>query len=157
VPSGERVRAYHEAPPSIPGQQTNCRGQERPIGGGETGSRSPPTEDLQLVAEQGHLEIPLIDAAADEQTEQAGKEPVRHRHEHRDSLNSRSKCPPTTRPEPRSSFFTPRPPTDPRIRGSVTERSLGSAAALDPASEILRRYIDVFRVLWIDSESFLRP
>jgi len=78
VPSGKRVRAYYEAPPSIPGQQTSCCGQERPIGGGEVGSRSSPTEDLQLVSEHGRLEIPLIDAAADEQTEQAGEEPVQH-------------------------------------------------------------------------------
>ncbi len=75
MPPGERVWAYHEAPPPVPGQQTSCHGQERPIGDGEAGSPSSLTQDLQLVAEHGRLEIPLIDAAPDEQTELSNGRP----------------------------------------------------------------------------------
>jgi hypothetical protein len=107
VPPGERVRAHQDAPPSIPGEQTTRCGQERPIGGGEARSHPSSTENLQLVAEHGRLEIPLIDASADQETEQTGEEPV-----HRDtsispSLNRTSTYPLTARSERRSRFFTP--------------------------------------------------
>jgi hypothetical protein len=58
------------------------RRQQGPIGGGKGGSRSSSTEDLHLVAEHGRLELRLIDAAADEQTEQAADEPVPQGEEH---------------------------------------------------------------------------
>jgi hypothetical protein len=34
------------------------------------------------VAKHGRLELPLVDAAAQEQTDHAADEPVAHRHEH---------------------------------------------------------------------------
>jgi hypothetical protein len=71
VPPDERVPAHQEARPSIPGEQLGGGGQERPIGDGEARSRRSSTEDPQLVAEHGRLQIPLIDAAAQEQTDQA--------------------------------------------------------------------------------------
>ena len=76
VPPDERVRAHHEALPSIPGQQLGSSCQERAIGIGEPGSGPSSTKDLQLVAEHGRLQIPLIDATAKEQTEQAAEELV---------------------------------------------------------------------------------
>jgi hypothetical protein len=71
VPPDERVGADQEAPPPVPGKDPGSRGQERPIGGGDPGSRPSSAEDLQLVAEHGRLEIQLVKAAADEQTEQS--------------------------------------------------------------------------------------
>jgi len=41
----------------------------RPIGRGEQGSPAAATEDLELVAEHGLLEIQLVEVAADEQAE----------------------------------------------------------------------------------------
>ena len=76
VPPGERVRADEEAPPPVPGEQPGSRCQPRPIGSSEARSRPSPTKDPQLVAEDGGFDIPLIDATADEQTEQPAEEPV---------------------------------------------------------------------------------
>src|SRR5918996_6060952 len=81
VPPGERIRADEEAPPPVPGEQPGSRCQQHPIGSSEVRSRpSPsrpsPTEDPQLVAEDGGFDIPLIDATADEQTEQPAEESV---------------------------------------------------------------------------------
>ena len=76
VPPGERVRADEEAPPPVPGEQPGSRCQPRPIGSSEVRSRPSPTKDPQLVAEDGGFDIPLIDATADEQTEQPAEEPV---------------------------------------------------------------------------------
>jgi hypothetical protein len=58
-------------------------GQQRPIGGGEARSRSSSSENLQLASEHDRLEIALIDAAADEQTEQTTEEPIPQGQEHR--------------------------------------------------------------------------
>jgi hypothetical protein len=83
VPSRQRVRADQEAPPPVSGQDPGHRRQEGPIGRGEEESpASSTTEDLQLVAEHGILEIQLIEAAADEQAEQAAEEPVPDGPEH---------------------------------------------------------------------------
>ncbi len=76
VPPDERVRAHQEALPSIPGKQPGSSCQERAIGIGKAGSGPSSTKDLQLVAEHGPLQIPLVDATAQEQTEQAAEEPV---------------------------------------------------------------------------------
>src|SRR6266545_2601410 len=70
VPSEEGVRADQEAPPPVPGEQSGRRGQQRPIGGGKARSRSSSSENLQLASEHDRLEIALINATADEQTEQ---------------------------------------------------------------------------------------
>jgi hypothetical protein len=93
VPSGERVRAHQEAPQSIAGEQTSCWGQKCSVGGGEAGSRSSPAEDLQLAAEDGRLEIPLLHAAADEQAEKAREEPIQQGHEHRAKSDLRGDLP----------------------------------------------------------------
>ena len=76
VPPGERIRADEEAPPPVPGEQPGSCRQPRPIGSCELRSRPSPTKDPQLMAEDGGFDIPLIDAAADEQTEQPAEEPV---------------------------------------------------------------------------------
>jgi hypothetical protein len=77
VPSRQRVRADQEAAPPVSRQESSHRREESPIGRGEQESpASSTTEDLQLVAEHGILEIQLIEAAADEQAEQATVEPV---------------------------------------------------------------------------------
>jgi hypothetical protein len=76
VPPDERVRAHHEALPSIPGKQPGSGCQECAIGIGEAGWGPSSTKDLQLVAEHGPLQIPLVDATAQEQAQQAAEEPV---------------------------------------------------------------------------------
>jgi hypothetical protein len=70
VPSEEGVRADQEAPPPVPGEQPGPPRPRRPIGGGEARSRSSSSENLQLASEHDRLEIALINATADEQTEQ---------------------------------------------------------------------------------------
>jgi hypothetical protein len=67
VPPDERVRAHQEALPPVPGEQLASSCEERPIGVGEARSGGPSsTENLQLVAEHGRLQIPLVDATAQE-------------------------------------------------------------------------------------------
>ena len=58
------------------------------------------------MAEHGSLEIPLIDAATDEQTEQAKEEPVPQGEEHLVKSDHRSAPRRTAWSERRSSFFT---------------------------------------------------
>src|ERR687891_240489 len=82
VSPGERIRVDEEAPPSVPGEQPGSRCQQHPIGSSEVRSRPSPTKDPQLVAEDGGFDIPLIDAAADEQTEQPAEEPASEGQEH---------------------------------------------------------------------------
>lgn len=53
-----------------PGRATGPPRPRRPIGGGEARSRSSSSENLQLASEHDRLEIALINATADEQTEQ---------------------------------------------------------------------------------------
>ena len=62
------------------------------------------------MAEHGSLEIPLIDATTDEQTEQATEEPVPQGEKHLVKSDRRSAARRTARSERRSSFFTPQPP-----------------------------------------------
>jgi hypothetical protein len=107
VPPDERVGADQEAPPPVPGEHPGCRGQERSIGGGDPGSRPSSGEDLQLVPEHGRLEIPLVNAAPDEQTEQPAKEPIPEGPEHLSKSDGRSHSRRTARSEHRSCFFTP--------------------------------------------------
>jgi hypothetical protein len=64
------------------------------------------------MAEHGGLEIPLPDAAADEQAEQPTQEPVPQGYEHLFSLNCKSAQLRTPRWEPRSTFFTPQASPD---------------------------------------------
>ena len=97
VPPDEGVRAHHEALPSIPGQQPGSRCQERPICIGEARSDPSSTEDLQLVAEYGRLQISLVEAAAQEHANQAADEPVAHRNEHQSKSERRSPHPLTAR------------------------------------------------------------
>jgi hypothetical protein len=94
VPPDERVLAHHEALPSIPGQQLGSSCQERAIGIGEAGSGPSSTKDLQLVAEHGPLQIPLVDAKAQEQAQQATEEPVAQRQEHLAKSEGSSTHPP---------------------------------------------------------------
>ncbi len=76
--SGPTTKLFH----SIPGQHLGSGCQERAIGIGEAGSGPSSTKDLQLVAEHGPLQIPLIDATPQEQAQQAAEEPVAQRQEH---------------------------------------------------------------------------
>ncbi len=69
VPSRQGVRTDQEAPAPFPGQDPSRRRQEGPIGRGEQGWPAAATEELELVAEHGLLEIQLVEAAADEQAE----------------------------------------------------------------------------------------
>jgi hypothetical protein len=69
VPSHQGLRTDQEAPPPVPGQHPSRGRQEGPIGRGEWGSSAAATEDLELVAEHGLLEIQLLEASADEQAE----------------------------------------------------------------------------------------
>jgi hypothetical protein len=120
VPSRQRVRADQEAPPPVSGQDPGRRCQEGAIGGGEP--RPPPsstTEDLQLVAEHGILQIQLIEAAADEQAEEATEEPVPDGPEHPGESDGGSVSWRTDRSECRSSFFTP------NRSGVASRRELG--------------------------------
>ena len=64
MPSHQGVRTDQEAPPPVPGQDPSRGGQEGPIGRGEQGSPAAATEDLELVAEHGLLEIQLVETAA---------------------------------------------------------------------------------------------
>ena len=82
VPPDERVGAHQEALPPVAGEQPARRGEERAVGGGEPGPRPSSTKDLQLVAEHGRLQIPLVDATAQEQTKQTAQESIPQRHEH---------------------------------------------------------------------------
>ncbi len=90
MPPVEGVRAHQEALPSIAGQQPGSGCQERPIGIGEARAYPASAEDLQLVAEHSPLQIPLVDAAAQEQTDQRADEPIAHRHEHQSKSERRS-------------------------------------------------------------------
>jgi hypothetical protein len=69
VPSHQGVRTDQEAPPPVPRQDPSRRREEGPIGCGEQGSPATATEDLELVAEHGLLEIHLDEATPDEQAE----------------------------------------------------------------------------------------
>jgi hypothetical protein len=82
VPPGECRRAHEEARSPVPRQQMGGGGQERSVGIGEARSHPSSTEDLQLVAEHVCLQLPLIDATAQEQSDQASDQAVAHRHEH---------------------------------------------------------------------------
>jgi hypothetical protein len=66
VLSHQGVRTDQEAPPPVRGQDPSRGREEGPIGHGEQGSPAAATEDLELVAEHGLLEIQLVEAAADE-------------------------------------------------------------------------------------------
>jgi len=70
VPSRERVRADQEALPPVPGQDPSRRCEERPIRRGEEDSPPASAEDLELVVEHDGLKIQLLQAAADEHSEQ---------------------------------------------------------------------------------------
>ena len=74
APPEEGVPAHQEAPPSIRRQESGSGCQKRPIGIGEARSDPSSTEDLQLVLEHGRLEIPLVGATAQEQTDHAADE-----------------------------------------------------------------------------------
>jgi hypothetical protein len=83
VPSRQRVRADQEAAPPVSGQESGHRRQEGPIGGGKGESpASSPAEGSSAGGGHGILEIQLIEAAADEQAEQATEEPVPDGPEH---------------------------------------------------------------------------
>ena len=120
VPPDEGVRAHHEALRSIPGQQPGSGCQQRPICIGEARSDPSSTEDLQLVAEHGRLQIPLVDAAAQEQADQGADEPVAQRHEHQSKSERRTPNPLTARSGGPIEFLYPT---------SRTRRSLGRYSA----------------------------
>src|SRR6266545_2322984 len=48
----------------------------------EAEARPSSAKDLELVAEHGRFDVPLLDAAADEQTEQPGQQPIPEGPEH---------------------------------------------------------------------------
>ena len=76
MPSPQRGRADQEAPPPLPGKGQGRRREEGPVRRGEEDSPAASAEDLQLVAEDGILEIQLIEAAAGEHAEQPAQGPV---------------------------------------------------------------------------------
>jgi hypothetical protein len=82
MPPVKGFPAHQEAVPSVPGEHPGGRGEEGPISGGEAGSGPSSTEDLQLVAEDRRLEVPLINSEADEQAEQPALEAVSEGPEH---------------------------------------------------------------------------
>jgi hypothetical protein len=88
--SGPTTKLFHRSR----GQQLGSSCQERPIGIGEAGSGPSSTKDLQLVAEHGPLQIPLVDAKAQEQAQQATEEPVAQRQEHLAKSEGSSTHPP---------------------------------------------------------------
>jgi hypothetical protein len=88
--SGPTTKLFHRSR----GQQLGSSCQERAIGIGEAGSGLSSTKDLQLVAEHGPLQIPLVDAKAQEQAQQATEEPVAQRQEHLAKSEGSSTHPP---------------------------------------------------------------
>jgi hypothetical protein len=91
VPPGQRV-GTHEAGPSLTGEEAARRCQERTVGDGVARSRGRSTgKDLELVTQDGDLEVPLIGAAkASEQADHPTQEPVQDGREHRRSLSPAS-------------------------------------------------------------------
>jgi hypothetical protein len=88
VPPKESVRPHQEAPPPVRGEQLGGGGQEGPIAGGEVRPHPSSTEDPELVAEHGRLEISLVEAASDDQAEQPAQKPVPDGPEHPVSLTA---------------------------------------------------------------------
>jgi hypothetical protein len=87
VPPDERVSADQEALPPVRREESGRRGEERPISGGEPGSHPSSPEDLQLMAEHDRLQIPLPEAAPNQQAKQTAEEPIPHSQEHGPSLD----------------------------------------------------------------------
>src|SRR6266540_2512170 len=87
VPPDERVSADQEALPPVRREESGRRGEERPISGGEPGSHPSSPEDLQLMAEHDRLQIPLPEAAPNQQAKQTAEEPIPQSQEHGPSLD----------------------------------------------------------------------
>jgi len=69
APPGERVGTDQKGGPPLAGEEPAGRGQEGPVGRAVAGSVPPPADDPQLMAQHGDLQVPIIDAHADEQAE----------------------------------------------------------------------------------------
>src|SRR6266540_2521460 len=88
MPPHQGVGADEEARPPVAGEQLGGGCQERPIGVGPPWPPPSSTEDLQLVAEHGVLEIELVETASDDQAEQPAQKPVADGPEHPVSLTA---------------------------------------------------------------------
>ncbi len=66
APAGEGVRTDRKGGPPLAGEEPAGRGQEGPVGRAVAWSLPPPAQDPQLMAEHGDLQVPIIDAHADE-------------------------------------------------------------------------------------------
>jgi len=109
VPPGERVGTHDEAGPSLTWEETARRRQKRTVGVGVARSRAASTgKNLELVAQDGDLEVPLIGAAnAGEQANHPTQEPVQDGREHRRSVSPASPALPTPLVSDRIDFLYP--------------------------------------------------
>jgi hypothetical protein len=76
APALQRVGDNREGRPPILREEPADGGEEGPVGGRIAGPLPPPGEDPQLISEHGDLQLPIVDARADEQAKQAAQEAI---------------------------------------------------------------------------------
>src|SRR6266545_1890210 len=107
APAGEGVRTDRKGGPPLAGEEPAGRGQEGPVGRAVAWSLPPPAQDPQLMAQHGDLQVPIIDAHADEQAKQPAQEAIQEEREHERSLTDSQASQQRRMSTAGSNLFTP--------------------------------------------------